>query len=193
MQSTSEKMIGELASQIQSLLDTQGRALVAIDGRCASGKTTLSEALQPLFDCNVIHMDDFFLQPHQRTQERYQEPGGNVDYERVEAEIIKPILAGNGFVYQRFDCQTMSLKEGQKRGWKNVTIMEGAYSCHPRLREVYDLRVFLTVEPEEQVRRIIARSGEEKAKMFLQKWIPLAEQYIEACRVRECCELQFET
>lgn len=185
-------MIGEIAARIQSLLDSQGRAVVAIDGRCASGKTTLSEAMQPLFDCNVIHMDDFFLQPHQRTPERYQEPGGNVDYERVESEIIKPILAGNDFVYQRFDCQTMSLQEGKKRSWKSVTIVEGAYSCHPRLREAYDLRIFLTVEPEEQMRRIIARSGEEKARMFRQKWIPLEERYIETCQVRECCELEFE-
>lgn len=34
--------------------------LVAIDGRCGSGKTTLGFYLQELFDCNLFHMDDFF-------------------------------------------------------------------------------------------------------------------------------------
>ena len=38
--------------------------LVAIDGRCASGKSTLAKDLQKQLDCNVIHMDDFYLQPH---------------------------------------------------------------------------------------------------------------------------------
>ena len=47
-----------------------GRLLLAIDGRCAAGKTTLAAGLQREFDCNVIHMDDFFLQLHQRTQRK---------------------------------------------------------------------------------------------------------------------------
>lgn len=193
MQNSSEKIAKEVAEQIQVLLDRQGRAVVAFDGRCASGKTTVAKMLQQHMDCNVIHMDDFFLRPEQRTPERYQEPGGNVDYERVEEEIIRPVLAGCDFVYQRFDCQTMSLQEGQMRSWKPVTIVEGAYSCHPRLRGAYDLRVFLTVEPEEQMCRIIARGGEEKGILFRDKWIPLEERYIEACRVQESCELQFES
>lgn len=33
--------------------------LVAIDGRCASGKSTLAKDLQKQLDCNVIHMDEF--------------------------------------------------------------------------------------------------------------------------------------
>ena len=68
--------------------------LVAIDGRCASGKSTLAKDLQKQLDCNVIHMDDFYLQPHQRTTKRLREPGGNVDYERFETEVLQPMLTG---------------------------------------------------------------------------------------------------
>ena len=32
-------------------------------------------------------MDDFYLQEYQRTQERYNEPGGNVDRERFKKEV----------------------------------------------------------------------------------------------------------
>ena len=56
--------------------------LVAIDGRCGSGKTTLGEYLKGQFDCNLFHMDDFFLRMEQRTPDRMKETGGNVDYER---------------------------------------------------------------------------------------------------------------
>ena len=42
--------------------------LVAIDGKCASGKTTLGYYLKEYFNCNLFHMDDFFLQNYQRTE-----------------------------------------------------------------------------------------------------------------------------
>lgn len=34
--------------------------LIAIDGRAASGKTTLAAMLQKELNCNVVHMDHFF-------------------------------------------------------------------------------------------------------------------------------------
>ena len=33
-------------------------------------------------------MDDFFLQPKQRTKERLEQAGGNVDYKRFKKEIV---------------------------------------------------------------------------------------------------------
>ena len=58
------------------------RFIVAIDGRCGSGKTTVAGVLGKRLDAVVFHMDDFYLQKHQRIEERYNEPGGNVDRER---------------------------------------------------------------------------------------------------------------
>ena len=45
-------------------------------------------------------MDDFYLQPHQRTTKRLREPGGNVDYERFETEVLQPLLTGEAFSYR---------------------------------------------------------------------------------------------
>lgn len=75
---------------IRSLLDRQERVLVAIDGRCGAGKTTLAARLQAELPCRVFHMDDFFLQPYQRTPERLQAPGENVDHERFLQEVLLP-------------------------------------------------------------------------------------------------------
>ena len=65
--------------------------LIAIDGMCGSGKTTLGQLLQSVYDCNLFHMDDFFLRPEQRTPERMAQVGGNVDYERFQKEILNHI------------------------------------------------------------------------------------------------------
>ena len=58
--------------------------------------------------------------------------------------------------------------------------MEGCYACHPVLRDSYDLRVMLTVAPEEQLRRLRLRDP-QKVEMFRQKWIPLEELYFASC------------
>ena len=48
-------------------------------------------------------------------------------------------------------------------------------SCHERLEAYYDLKVFLTIDPVEQIQRIEKRNGSEKAVEFQKKWIPLEE------------------
>lgn len=65
--------------------------------------------------------------------------------------------------------------------------MEGAYACHPDLWAYYDLRVFLTVDPETQMSRIEARSGPEKAQQFRDRWIPFEEKYFKAFDVQARC------
>lgn len=49
-----------LLRRIRALAAVQPRVLVAIDGRCAAGKTTLAASLQAQLGCNVFHVDDFF-------------------------------------------------------------------------------------------------------------------------------------
>ncbi len=183
----------QIESEIQRLLQAKRPVLVAIDGRCAAGKTTLAEELRELCGCGVVHMDHFFLQPHQRTEERLNTPGGNVDRERVLQEVLLPLSREEAVSYRPYDCKLQALKEAVHVAPGAVTVIEGAYACHPSLREYYDLKVFLTVEREEQLRRIRRRNGPEAAIQFRERWIPLEEQYIAACGVSDCCDLRFET
>ena len=62
---------------LSALLESRERVIIAVDGPCTAGKTTLAAALAAEFDCNIFHMDDFFLRPHQRTPERLAETGGD--------------------------------------------------------------------------------------------------------------------
>ena len=39
------------------------------------------------------------------------------------------------------------------------------------------MKVFLTIDPIEQIQRIEKRNGSEKAVEFQKKWIPLEELY----------------
>ena len=162
-----------LLQRIRALAATQPRVLVAIDGRCAAGKTTLAASLQAQLECNVFHMDDFFLRPEQRTSERLHQPGGNVDYERFLTEVLRPLHDGQAVTYRPYDCHTQQLHAPVRAEVRAVSIIEGSYSCHPALWDLYDLHVFLSVGLEEQRRRIAARSGEKRLPMFTNVWIPM--------------------
>ena len=98
--------------------------IVAIDGRCGSGKTTLGEYLKQVFDCNLFRMDDFFLRMEQRTPQRLKETGGNVDYERFEETVLRPIFQKQTVFYQPFSCRKWNLLEGYPVPYKKLNIID---------------------------------------------------------------------
>lgn len=181
-----------IIEKIKGLAEEKRRVIVAVDGRCASGKTTLASALSERLGCAVFHTDDYFLRPEQRTPERLATPGGNMDRERLLDEVILPLTRGEQIVVHRaYDCRTGTMGLPVTTEVGRVALIEGSYSCHPDLWDHYDLRVFLTVSPEEQMRRIRAREGKEGAVAFREKWIPLEEEYFKAFRTAERCDLFF--
>lgn len=164
--------------QILAALNGKTGGIIAIDGRAASGKTTLAKALAVNLSAGLVHMDDFFLPLSLRTEERLAQPGGNVHYERFVDEILPHIGGDYEFSYWVFDCGTMDYGKIRKVAPSAWRVVEGAYSCHPVFGEYMTLRVFSDVEPEEQLRRILERDGEDKLAMFRDRWLPLEERYI---------------
>ena len=77
----------ELTGIIKKELERKRPLILAVDGRCASGKSTFARELSGVCLAEVIHMDDFFLRPQQRTKERLAEAGGNIDRERLLQEV----------------------------------------------------------------------------------------------------------
>lgn len=182
-----------ITDRITELLKEKDRLIIAIDGRCASGKTTLSLRLCELFDCNIIHMDDFFLRPSQRTPERLVKPGENIDHERFLSQVLMPLTSGQSFSYQPYSCKEGRLGSEIFVPKKKISVIEGSYSCHPSLCGHYDLRIFLSTSPDKQMRRIEKRNGVQNAEIFKSKWIPLEEKYFSACEIKSKCQLFFET
>ena len=169
-----ERILAAVCAALQALPESGAPRIVALDGRCAAGKTTLAARLQQQTGCNVVHMDDFFLRPAQRTEARLRQPGGNVDRERFLEEVLRPLRRGEGCTYRPYDCRTQGWKPPVRIEPAPLTIVEGAYSCHPDLWDLYDLHLFLPVSPDEQLRRTRARHGAAGLEMFHNRWIPPA-------------------
>lgn len=178
----------EIQKKIDALLAQKDRVIVAIDGPCTAGKTTLAGKLAQIFDCNVLHMDEFFLRPEQRTAERFATPGGNVDFERFHEEVILPLKTGKPFSYRPFDCKTFTLSQPVSITPKKLTIIEGSYCNHPHFGDPYDLKIFLTITPELQRQRILERPAFLHQR-FLDEWIPMEQRYFSHFGICQMCDI----
>jgi len=177
-----------LFAKIDSLM-SQKNVILAIDGPCASGKTTLALLLERLYSCSVFHMDDFFLRPHQRTPERFAEIGGNVDRERFSEEVLVPLFKNEPVTFHRFDCSTLTLSAPITVKSTPLTVVEGSYSMHPELSTYYTISVFLDISADEQKKRILKRNSPQLAKRFFSEWIPLENRYFQCCDIKNKCNL----
>ncbi len=157
--------------------DKDKPCVIAVDGRAASGKTTLAKDLQIALDADVIHTDDFFVPPALRSETRFETPGENIHHERFAEEVLPFISGREPFSYRIFDCGKADFNGKREIGSKQFRIVEGAYSCHPKFGNYADITVFSDVSADEQTERIRRRNGEEMLGMFLNKWIPMEEEY----------------
>jgi len=176
-----------LTIRLESLLSRGIPVVLAIDGRAASGKSSLAKTLAKDYAGRVVHMDDFLLPQELRTAERLSEPGGNLHYERFVAEILPGLRDKAGFSYQAFDCDRMQLGEWRNLLPAQLTIVEGAYALHPKLGAYYDLALFLSCPLETQLARVKARNP-VKFEQYLKQWIPLEETYFKVIGIDDAAD-----
>ena len=151
-----------IINSITALLSTAaGRPiLIALDGRCGSGKTTLAAQLAERFPgSRTIHTDDYYLPPAQRVPGWETLPCANMDLKRLRAEVLNPARAGQPFSYLAYSCREGAYLSPVSCQPAQLVIVEGSYSHHPALADCYDLRVFVTCSKAEQTRRLQARGG----------------------------------
>ena len=173
--------------------------LVAVDGRCGSGKTGFSGIVEQLIPCrmHVAHMDHFYLPPERRGERWTEVPAGNMDLERLRREILLPVRSGKPLTYPPFLPDGPVLDEyGEEIEMDPddaaLILVEGTYSQHPSLSEFYDYKMFLTCEREEQTRRLRAREG-SYYPTFDRVWRTLEERYFSACGTQAAADLTVDT
>ncbi len=156
--------------QLQNYIDSfKDFTIFALEGKCASGKTTISNNLK---NHTIIDVDDFFLKQDKKTHERLNEVGGNIDYD-LYLECIKKIRPNKTITYTIFDCMTQSYKEKTIKIQNNVLLV-GVYSYHPIVRQYIDKLCYLIVNEQEQYERLKTRTMFNR---FINEWVPLENKY----------------
>jgi len=67
------------------------------------------------------------------------------------------------------------------------------YSMHPLWINIYDIKIFLTLDPGRQLERIRKRSGEGLLRRFVQEWIPMENLYFEHFNIPQASDLVIDT
>ena len=184
-----------LTQKIAALLAQQaGRPLlIALDGRCGSGKTTLAAQLAQQFPASaVFHTDDYYLPPAQRIPNWAETPCANMDLARLREELLCPARAGQPVHYCAYSCREGAYRPAVLLAPQPLYIIEGSYSQHPSLADLYDCTVFVTCSQAEQARRLQAREG-ERYQNFVQRWIPLEEAYFKKYGVEGAADFTIDT
>lgn len=164
--------------------------VISIDGPCASGKTTIGKLLSSFLECPCIHMDDYFLQAYQRTPQRQEEPGGNIDYERFHQEINEAWNQKEPIHMRSYDCSSQKLRKEVILEESPILIIEGSYAHHPFLDDMDAFKIFMDIDPASQIERLQKRSL-DRLDDFVQKWIPMETKYFEAFSIKEKSDYVF--
>lgn len=182
----------ELLTEVKRRLDTLPQAVLAIDGRCGSGKTTLAGLLAQALPCRVVHTDDFYLPFADRRPDWRTTPLGNMDLARLRREVLEPARCGKEILCRAYDCPHDTLHPAVTLQPQPLTVVEGSYSLAPALRPYYDLTLFLTCSQAEQATRLRSREG-AYYPAFPACWIPLEESYHRIYSVEATADLVVDT
>lgn len=184
-----------LTTKITALLSASPARpiLVALDGRCGSGKTTLANQLAEAFPGNVtVHTDNYYLPPADRVPGWEKIPCANMDLRRLRTEVLEPARAWRSFACKAYSCREGAYLPPVACAPARLVLIEGSYSHHPSLADCYDLRIFVTCSKAEQARRLQAREGARYAA-FVERWIPLEEGYFTKYAIPQSADLILDT
>lgn len=183
----------QLIARINQLLSKKNHLILAIDGRCGSGKTTFASYLQKEFKANLFHMDDFYLPLDLRTPEILSQVAGNIDRMRLIEEVLHPLQNGVPFTYRTYShTPSPHFSDPIQVQPTKVAIIEGSYSCHPDLISFYDYKIFLSLDKDRQWQRLSGRETPEELAGFAKFWIPMEEKYFQACQPQTKCDFYWE-
>jgi uridine kinase len=186
----SELLVRERLLQLPRRRET---LLVGIDGRGASGKSTLAEALARLSqDTTVVQVDDFYRSESEREARRQRgdrEIGDAFDLRRLLDQVIRPLSVDEPATFQRYDWDSDQLAEWKIVEPGGIVVIEGNYSTRAGLREFYDFTIWVDAPHDVRLQRGVERDGEAARQRWLHEWMPEEDRYIASERPSESCDL----
>ena len=173
------EVVEQLADRIEAVRRPRP-VRVAIDGVDAAGKTTLADELGSVLrrrGREVVHasIDDF----HRPRAERYR----------------RGALSPEGYYRDSFDYEALRKTLRAHSSQDSILLVDGVFLLRPELVEHWDLRIFVSVEPEEALRRALERdaalfgSREEAERRYRLRYQPGQRLYFAEARPLDAADV----
>jgi dephospho-CoA kinase len=149
--------------------------IVGLTGGIASGKSTITEALEREPGIAVVRADQLAWETYRPGTEVYHKltqrfgtqiigDDGTIDRKALGAILFRDPQARqfvNGLVHPAVIARLVELAEGHRRRGTNILVVEAALLLEsPHVdRDFVDYYIVVAVDPEEQLRRLMARDG----------------------------------
>lgn len=185
------KLYDPLWKGIEEALKEKETIIIAIDGHSTSGKTTLADIIEKIYQAQIIHIDDFFRSKKQG--ESRSEYASNIDFERLHTEVLIPLSKHQDIQYKAFDCKMQGFTPVILKEFKQITVIEGAYATHPNISSNFDIKVFLKSSYIKQLIKVIKRNGINKLGIFIKKWIPRERAFYKQYHVEKNADYVFKS
>ncbi|MFL6045207.1 MAG: uridine kinase [Propionibacteriaceae bacterium] len=173
--------VDPVAAVVAALQGREGTRWIGVDGKGATGKTSLAARIAAALPGSVIvHIDDF-ARPDLRGWERA----------RFVRQVLEPLLAGRPAHYQRWDFD-----RNAGAGWHTVptglpVVVEGVSSTDMRVGVPWDFTIWIEVPYEIRLARALERDGPEMMERWLTDWMPSEDAYEQEQRPQDRVDLVY--
>lgn len=180
-----------ITKQVVSLVDKNPTPIILIDGRAASGKSSLAAALRNVLfkeleqSPRVVHMDDLY-------------PGWEgltLGASYLNQQILGPLQAGKTAHWQLWDWQKgeRGKADDPGNGWREFDggtplIVEGCGSLSRVASELADYRIWIEAKQELRHARWLERDG-EKFNEFWHIWAAQEDEFYQLEKSKSLADL----
>ena len=169
----------QLIAALLDLYSEKERPIIAIDGPAGAGKTTLAHeiflALSPKMSVSVIHMDDLYN-------------GWDNALGEDLTSVLQYLAAQHRNIsaaeIRRYNWTTSSFGESETIEPADLLILEGVGSGDKSLQDELAALIWIDIDPEIGVMRVIARDGYQ-VEDEMKKWLGTQQEYFSQHSTRE--------
>ena len=156
--------------------------IVGIDGKGASGKSTLAEKLRAAMPGAALVCMDYFCYPPSGRKDEWWGPGVEgfgFDWKRLRDQVLVPYSQGRADIeYDSLNWDTFKL-EKKSLPKTPFLIVEGMTALRRELREFYGFTIWVDSDDKKRLERVKKRDGAEMLPHWEREFIPLGEAYVE--------------
>ena len=169
----------QLIAALLDLCSEKEHPIIAIDGPAGAGKTTLAHeiylALAPKMSVGVIHMDDLY--------DGWENALG-ADLTKVLLYLSDQHKQQKPAKINKYNWTTSSFEDSEEATPSELLILEGVGSGDMAIQDDLAALIWIDIDPEIGVKRVIARDGAQVADE-MRKWLGTQQEYFSQHSTRE--------